>query len=367
MEAAALGRSLFFVCCFLRVLREDVAVLACNDSQGRDVPGEGRKTMKRWALPALALVAAALVSPQEAHSQQYPSRDIHIICGFPAGSGADIYARFFANKLAEISKATVVVENKPGAQGSIATSHVARAKPDGYTIYIGGADAFSASPYLFKTPPIDPIKDFEYISPLLGQGFMLIVDSKRPFKQVSELTAYLKEKKDKASYGTPTNPGTILAELYKSANGLNTVQVNYKTSADFVNDLASGAIDFVMADPVFTLARVKQGVVRPLAISTAKRVSSVPDIPTMQEQGIPDIDLNLWWLMAAPAGTPQPVLDKLHGWLTQVGKDPATREFLGRNGGEPLMADSPAATKTMVAKEVAAWKNYIQVAKIPPQ
>jgi tripartite-type tricarboxylate transporter receptor subunit TctC len=324
--------------------------------------------MKRSSLRlcAIALLSLAAYFPVPTQAQDYPNRDIHVIVGFPAGSGADVYARFFSNKLQALSHQTVIVENKPGAQSSIATQYVAKAKPDGYTIFIGGSDSFGAPLYLFKTPPIDPRKDFAYISPLVSQGFILVVDSQTPFKTVAELTAYLKEKKDKASYATANNPATILSEMYKQRAGLETQQVNYRTSLEFVNDMLSGRIDFVMADPVFGLARIREGKMRPLAISTAKRIKSLPDIPTMQEAGIAGVDMNLWWVTAAPAGTPAPIVDKLNGWFTEIGKMDDTREFLAKNGAEPWIA-SVAETKALIDKEIKDWAEYVRLAKIEVQ
>jgi tripartite-type tricarboxylate transporter receptor subunit TctC len=320
----------------------------------------------KWGYAALAAVSVAALAPMQATAQDYPNRDIHVVVGFPAGSGADVYARYFANKLQTLSKATVIVENKPGAQSSIATEYVARAKPDGYTIFIGGADSFGAPLHVFKKPPTDPRKDFVYVSPLVSQGFILVVTSDKPFKTVAELTAYLKQKKDQASYATANNPATILAEAYKHSAGLETLQVPYRTSVDFVNDMYAGRIDFVMADPVFGLARIREGKMRALGVSTAKRIKSLPDIPSLQEAGVPGIDMNLWWVTAAPAGTPQPIVDKLNGWFTEIGNMDETREFLGKNGAEPFTA-SVAKTKELIDKEIADWADYVKLAKIEPQ
>jgi tripartite-type tricarboxylate transporter receptor subunit TctC len=320
----------------------------------------------RLFVSVCAIVAVALGVAAPAAAQDYPNKDIHVIVGFPAGSGADVYARYFANKLSVLSKQTVIVENKPGAMSSIATEYVARSKPDGYTLFIGGADSFGSPLYLFKKPPVDPRKDFVYISPLVSQGFILVVTTDKPFKTVADLTADLKQKGDKASYATANNPATILAETYKKSAGLSTVQVNYKTSVDFLNDMIDGRIDFVMADPVFGLSRIREGKMKPLAISTGTRIHSLPDIPTMQEAGIAGVDMNLWWVVAAPAATPQPIVDKLNGWFTEIGKMDETREFLGKFGAEPFTA-SPAETTKLINKEIADWENYVKLAKIEAQ
>ena len=261
---------------------------------------------------AAAIAGLAAFAPAVTQAQDYPSRDIHVIVGFPAGSGADVYARYFSNKLSQLAKVPVIVENKPGANSSIATQYVARSKPDGYTMYIGGADVFGSPLYLFKTPPVDPRKDFTYVSPLLDQGFILSVPVDSPYKTVAELTAAMKAKGDKASYPSTNNPALILSEAYKKAAGLNTVQVGYKTSADFLNDMLSGRLDWVWYDPVTGLGQIRAGKFRPLAISTGKRISAVPDIPTAKEAGLPDIAMSLWWVTAVPAGTPQPIVDKLN-------------------------------------------------------
>lgn len=322
---------------------------------------------RRWTLSALAMAGLAVAVPTHASAQEnYPNRDIHVVVGFPAGSGADVYARYFANKLSQLAKVTVLVENKPGANSSIATEYVARAKPDGYTIFIGGSDSFGSPLYLFKKPPIDPRKDFIYVSPLVSQGFILTVKADAPYKNVADLTAAMKAKGDKASYPSTNNPALILGEAYKKSAGLKTVQIGYKTSADFLNDMMSGTLDWVWADPVFGLARIREGKFKPLAVSTGKRISSLPDIPTAKEAGIADIDMNLWWVTAVPAGTPQPIVEKLNAYWTQIGKDPETKEFLAKNGAEPWTA-SVAETKRLIDKEIADWKVYVELGKIEPQ
>ena len=320
----------------------------------------------KTSLWAAAIAGLAAFAPATAQAQDYPTREIHAIVGFPAGSGADVYARFFANQLSKLAKVSVVVENKPGANSSIATEYVARSKPDGYTIFIGGSDVFGSPLYLFKKPPIDPRKDFIYVSPLVSQGFILTVPVDSPAKTVAELTAAMKAKGDKASYPTTNNPALILGEAYKKSAGLNTVQVGYKTSADFLNDMMSGRLDWVWADPVFGLARIRENKFRPLAISTGKRIYALPDIPTAKEAGIADIDMNLWWVTAVPAGTPQPIVDKLNAWWTEIGKMAETKEFLARNGAEPWTA-SVAETTALINKEIKDWEAYVKLGKIEPQ
>jgi tripartite-type tricarboxylate transporter receptor subunit TctC len=317
-------------------------------------------------LRATWLVTIATFAATCAHAQNYPTQDIHMVVGFPAGSGADVYARYFASKLQSVSKANVLVENKPGAAASIAAEYVARSRPDGHTIFIGGSDSFGAPLYLFKKPPTDPRKDFTYISPVVSQSFLFVVPADAQYKTVADLTASLKLKKDKGSYAATNNTAIILGETYKQSAALETVQVNYKTNVDYVNDMLGGRIDFVMVDPVFGLARIREGRMKPLAVSTARRIKALPDVPTMQEAGVPGVDMDQWWLIAAPAGTPEPIVERLNGWFTEIGKMDETKEFLGKIGVEPWTASS-AETKMLIDKEITNWERYVKIAKIEPQ
>ena len=165
----------------------------------------------------------------------------------------------------------------------------------------------------------------------MSQGFILVVTADKPIKTAADLTGYLKEKKDQANFASTNNPAIILAEIYKQSAGLQTVEVKYKTSVEFVNDMMSGRIDFVMADPVFGLARIREGKMKPLGVSTAKRISSIPDIPTLQEAGVAGVDMNLWWITAAAAGTPAPIINQLNAWFTEIGKMAAEPAHVAKN------------------------------------
>ncbi|WP_052183145.1 tripartite tricarboxylate transporter substrate binding protein [Rhizobium sp. YS-1r] len=326
--------------------------------------------MNRFLASALALMITACLSAGGARAAEdnYPSRQITLIAGFPAGSGADVYARFFAKKLEEALKQTVIVENKPGGLGSLSVVALKNAKPDGYTMLIGSADQFTAAPHVFQNPPYDPLKDFDYVAPVFSQAFMMLVNAKSPYMHISDLTKAMKEKGDKASYATPNFPATILAEMYKAnAGGLDTLQVRYKTSADTLNDFSSGAIDYMVGDPVFGLARSRDGTLRILAVSTAKRISSVPDIPTFEEEGVPNVDVRIWWVLAAPKGTPKPILEKMHKVMTEVTTSDDARKFVGTNGGEPMTLDSPQATLDYATMDVKRWEEWAKIGKIEKQ
>jgi tripartite-type tricarboxylate transporter receptor subunit TctC len=325
--------------------------------------------MKRLAsvsAPALALVAALAMSPTAVQAQAYPDRDIHFICAFPPGSGADVLVRYFAEKVRPLTGKNVIVENKAGAGGNIAQEYVGRSKPDGYTIFVHAGSAVAANRWMFKTPAFTDIgKAIQVAATINRQPFMLVVDAKSPYKTVAELTEAMKKKGEKATYASAAPTGTVMGELYKVATGVKAVEVNYKTAPDSLNDLASGAVDYGMHDPVFSLAQQREGRLRILAVSTGERLQASPDLATMTELGIP-MDLTGWWAAMVPQGTPKPVLDKINGWFVEVVGSPDTKAFLARFGGDQLM-EKPEVAQARLLKDVDKWKTYIEVAKITPQ
>ncbi|HEV2573960.1 MAG TPA: tripartite tricarboxylate transporter substrate binding protein [Beijerinckiaceae bacterium] len=294
----------------------------------------------------------------------YPSGPLRAICMFPPGTGADVLVRFYANKLAQLSQRTVIVENKPGAFGNIATEYVARAKPDGLTIYIApGSSVLAAAPHLFKKLSFDPINDFEHVTTLSKLAFILCVPASKPWKTVAELTAYLKEQGDKASYGSVANTGLVSSEIYKAQFDLKTVEVKYKETSAMFNDLVSEQLAFVHIDPVGVKGLIEQGKVRPLALGAAERMKSLPDIPGAREAGIPNSNLIAWWSVHMPAKTPKPLLDKLEVWFNQIAIDPETVKFLGNIGTDPFPGDSKMLKELLLA-DTKAWGDYVKLAKI---
>ena len=317
--------------------------------------------MRRHLIWLAAIVA--LTTPTLA--QQYPAQDVHIVCAFPAGSGADVIVRYMAEKLRPLMGRSIIVENKPGALGNIATEYVARAKPDGYTLYIHGASGVAASMALVKNPPFDVGKSIQVIGTINRQPTMMVVSPNKPWKSVAEVTAYAKEKGDKASYATTNPVGKVMGALYKEHLGLKSVEVPYRTGADTLNDLASGAIDFMFIDNVFAMAQQRENRVRVLSVSTAKRLEANPDIPTMTEQGIP-MDLTGYFSLMAPAGVPNPILDQLAKWTNEVVAQPETKAFLNKFASDPWINTMDDAQGYFL-KDIANWANYIRIAKIEPQ
>ncbi|MFM9967052.1 MAG: Bug family tripartite tricarboxylate transporter substrate binding protein [Burkholderiales bacterium] len=294
-----------------------------------------------------------------------PSRDIHFICAFPAGSGADVLVRHFAEKLRPLINRTVVVENRPGAGGNIATEYLARAKPDGYTMYLSGGSGVAANMHLFKKPPVDVAKAIQIAGTINVQPFMLVVDVKSPYQAVGELTAAMKKKGKAATYATSAPNGTVMGEIYKTITGIQAVEVNYRTGADSLNEIASGKLDYAMLDPVLSLAQQRENRLRILAVSSGKRLEASPNLPTMAESGVA-MDLTGWWAAMVPAATPKPVVDKINSWFVQMVSSPETKKFLNSFGGDPYIA-TPEAGQKRFLQSIQEWGEYVKLAKIQPQ
>jgi tripartite-type tricarboxylate transporter receptor subunit TctC len=314
---------------------------------------------------AAALAAISMAETTAARAQSYPSQDIRLICAFPPGSGADVLVRYFGEKLRPVANRTVIVENKAGAGGNIAMEYVARAKGDGYTIFVHAATAVAANQHLFKKPPVDAAKAFQIAASINRQPFMLVVDAKSPYRTVAELTAAMKQKGDKATYASAAPTGTIMGEIYKNATGIKAVEVSYKTAPDSLNEMLSGKVDYGMHDPVFSLAQQREGRLRILAVSTATRLQANPAMPTMTESGVP-MDLTGWWAAMLPAGTPKPVIDQVNLWFSEIVRTEETRKYLNSFGGDPFV-NTPEAGQALFLKAIADWGDYVRIAKIPPQ
>ena len=323
---------------------------------------------REWCrvVSAATLVAALGLSSADAQAQAYPSQDIHFICAFQAGSGSDTIVRFMAEKLRPIIGRNIIVENKPGAGGNIATEYAMRAKPDGYTIYVHAASAVAANMHLFKKPSIDATKQVLMAATINRQPFMMAIDAKKPWKTVADVTAAMKAKGDKATYANSAPTGTIMGELYKQATGVQATEVVYKVGMESLNDLLSGAIDYGMYDPVFSMSQARNGTLRLLAISTKDRLDAVPGVPTMGEAGVPGIDLMGWFSAMVPAGTPKPVIDQINKWFSQVVASDEAKKFLNGFGGDPWVA-TPEEAQARLMKDIDDWGNYVRLAKIEQQ
>jgi len=296
-------------------------------------------------------------------AQDYPNEDIHLICGVPPGAGADIVVRHFAEKLRVLAGRTTIVENLVGANSYIATRYVARSKPNGYTLFPYAATTVALTYHLYKNAPVEVGNALQVAATTNNGAFVLLVDAKSPYKAVAELTAAMKKKGSSASYATASNTGRIMGALYKVGAGLDAVEVPYRAAGDSLSEMLIGGLDYGLHDPVFAVAQQRAGHLRILAVSTSERLGSLPDVPTMKESGVP-MDLNLWWGVMVPIGTPRPIIDKINGWFTEIVRSEDTKKFLALSGAEPMIR-TPDEAQAMFQKTIKEWGDYARIAKLP--
>jgi len=312
-----------------------------------------------------AVLAGALAVSAAAAQDSYPSRDVRFLCGFPAGSGADIMVRFFAEQIGKHTGHTIIVENKPGAGGMLALAETARAAPDGHTILLAGGNAVAINANLLLKPPVDAGKELKVAATINKMPFVLAVSGKSPYRSLPDLTAAMRERGAQATYAYSSPFSKVIAESYKTFSGLQTVQVAYKSITDSLNDVASGSIDFAIFDPVQGLARRDDGALRILAISTGERTTATGDLPTFREQGV-DIDLPGWWGALVPAATPDDVVQTINGWFEAVLLEPEVQAFLRSSGADPLSL-SPTDANAFFLKEIETWGRLVDMAHIEKQ
>ncbi|HVG51194.1 MAG TPA: tripartite tricarboxylate transporter substrate binding protein [Xanthobacteraceae bacterium] len=315
---------------------------------------------------ALAIgVAALALAPVGAQAQAYPPGDIHFICGYAAGSGADVVVRFVADKLRPVIGRNIIVENRPGAIGNIATEYVSRSKPDGLTILVTGANSVAGAAHLFKNPTYEAAKAFQIAATINRATMMVGVRKDSPYNNAKELAAAMKAKGEKASWAYANPTAKVLGALYREKAGLQSVDVAYRTGAEFLNDLASGAIDYAIPDNVQAMARLRAGDMKILGVGAGERMKSAPDIPTLTEQGFP-MDVRTWWAALVPSATPKPIVDQINAWFAQVVDTPEARAFSATIASDPWVT-TPAEAQAYFIKDIARWGEYVKIAKIEPQ
>ena len=314
-----------------------------------------------------AIAACVFGTCVTAQAQSYPTRELRVVVGLPAGSGGDVVARFYADKLAQLCGKPVIVENKPGMILSIGADAVAKAPPDGYTILITSVtSSHAANLFMFKKLPYDPIKDFTPVATLQRSYFILMVRPEAPWNTVAELTEAMKQKGAKATYAYGSPPALASAELYKARAGLQAVAIPYRTSMVSLPEMFSGELDFQFMDATQGTPLLKSGKLRGLAVTAGQRIPNV-DLPTMAEAaGIPEFDIAPAWGVFLPAGAPASIVARLESWFGQIVNMDATREFLANTQGTPFPGDAKALA-AFLPKEIKKWEELARLAKIEPQ
>jgi tripartite-type tricarboxylate transporter receptor subunit TctC len=321
----------------------------------------------RYAILAAVAAVTFAAGPALAQDADYPNRAVTAVVGYAPGTGADVISRYFAQKLHDMVGQPIVVENKPGALTSLAAAYVARAKPDGYTIFItAGNSTMAANPYLFKSIPYDPVKDFIPVTTIAQLPFLFTVSPKSPAKTVHDLVDLLKRKGNKASYGYPNSFSQAATALFTKITGTNPLPVAYKATPTAMTDMLGGELDFIIMDSSFGVQQAKHGVIRAIAVTTAERSPVAPEYPGMIESGIKDFDLSAWWAVWVPSQTPKPIIKKLETWFNKIDATDETRAFLLNIGAAPMPGTTEKAT-AMVPVEMKKWETIIHDAGIPPQ
>jgi tripartite-type tricarboxylate transporter receptor subunit TctC len=315
----------------------------------------------------LATAAAAMALPfvASASAQDFPSRPLRVVIGFPAGSGADILGRNFTNKLQQVSGQTVVVENRPGANSNIAIGVVKNAKPDGYTMLFVANSNMAMNKWLFKSLPFDTVKDFTAVAAWAQLGFVVVVAADSKHNTLDDLTKFLKSRPQN-KYGTTNQTAVVSTEYYRQLAKFEATNVPYRTAPDAMPDVTNGTLDFMIMDGTFALGQIRQNKLKPLAVTSTWRIAGMPNVPTFQESGYKDFEFAPWWATYVPAGTPAPVVAKLESYFLEITKMPDIKDTLEKVASVPLHLGS-AATAKKLADEVDKWGPIIKAAGIQPQ
>jgi len=313
-----------------------------------------------------ALVAAAFAPATLAQGASYPSKPITFIVPFAAGSATDQLARALGQEASKDSKQPVVVDNKPGAAGFIAAQAVAKAAPDGYTVFITTNTTQAANEHLYKKLPYDPVKDFAPVTALGRGGNILIVHPNVPAKDVGELIQLAKTQPGKLSFGSGSSASRVSGELFQQMAGVKLLHVPYKSNPLALNDLLGGQINLMFTDTATGLPQVKGGKVRALGVTSPKRSPLAPEVPTIDEAGVKGYELTYWFAAYVPANTPQPVIDRLHALLTAAAKSPATQNFYSTTGTD-LFLSTPSELAKFQAAESQRWGKVVKAAGIEPE
>jgi tripartite-type tricarboxylate transporter receptor subunit TctC len=310
----------------------------------------------------IAAALSALLTAGNAFAQaSYPDKPLRILVGFVAGGPADIVARVVGDKLAEAWGKPVVIENVTGSGGNMATERVAKTAPDGYTLLLGTSGPFVIHPSLYPKLPFDPVKDFAPITQLCFTANVLVVNNDVPAKSVAELAALARAQPGKLTFGS-AGVGTtqhLSGELFKTMAGLEIQHVPYRGIAAVMPDLLGGRLTMVFSSPVSALPLAREGKVRPLAVTSLTRAPSSPDLPTMVEAGFPGFDATAWFGLLAPAGTPEPIIAKLHREAVRILALPDVRKRFDELGMVP-MGTSPAQFAAAIASEAPLWAKVIK-------
>ena len=313
--------------------------------------------MRIREMASCALLTAGLnhTALAQMDADKFPQRPVVVVMDTVPGGSTETEMRFYLQKITETTGAKFVVDHKPGAGGTIAATYVAKAKPDGYTLLVASGN-FTTAPILYETLPFDPIKDLPPIMVLTRKPTVLMVHPSFPASNGKEFFAYAKANPDKVNLGSSGNTTVFNVTWMQKAAGVSIAIVAYKGTGEMIPDLLSGRIQGTAITFLSSIPYIKSGRMKALGISTAKRSPLWPDLPTMAEQGAPGYDYATWTGLVAPAGTPAPIISKLHDMFAMSTQDPALRKRLEDEFCD-IVASSPEEATAFVKKEIARWRE----------
>jgi tripartite-type tricarboxylate transporter receptor subunit TctC len=309
--------------------------------------------------------AFAVFVSTSAHSQNYPDRPIKLIAPFPAGGLADVLARAVGDEMSKTLGQPVIVENRAGAGGNNGADAVAKSTPDGYTLLMSSAGILTANPCLYSKMPFDAETAFIPISNVAEMSMILVVNPKVQAQNLKELVALAKAEPNKLNFGSPGigTTGHLGLAMFMHAAGVKITHVPYRGAAPAITDVIAGQIDGVVDNPPTVISHIEGGRLRPLAVAAKQRMALLPNIPTAAEAGVANYEANSWFGIAAPAGTPAPIVARLHTAIATAVRTPAMQERFAKSGAR-LVGDTPEQFAAQIKAERAKWGEIIKATNI---
>ena len=318
------------------------------------------KTYAPFVRLAFAATAATLCAAT-AHAQAYPAKAIRVLVPFPPGGGTDIIAREVTQKVASATGWTFVIDNKPGAGGNLGVDAAAKSPADGYTIVLGQTSNLAINPTLYSKLPYNPLTDLAPIALVASAPLVIVVPASSPYKTVADLVAAAKAKPGQVNFASPGN-GTVAhltSELFQKAAAVKTQHVPYKGASQALTDVISGNVELYMSSVPTLLGHIKQGKLRALAVSSAKRVDDLPNVPTINESGYAGFNAVTWFGLLAPAGTPKDVVARLNAEFNKALQQAELRKKLGDEGADPA-GGTPEQFASLIKDDITRWGKVVK-------
>ena len=326
---------------------------------------EGQRLLAANIFGVLLVVAGIAHAQQAGGEAGYPAKPIKMVMPFPAGGPTDILGRLLGQKLTEAWGQNVVIDNRPGGGGMIGAALAAKSPADGYTIFLGGITTLVISTFVQKSMPYDPVKDFHPVTQATIQPILLMVHPSLPVKTVKEFVVLASARPGEINYASsgPGGSGHLAGELFRGVTRINIVHVPYRGAPPALTDLMSGQVQVMFGTMLASVPQIRAGRIRAVALTGPKRSVALPEVPTFAEAGLPSYDASSWNGILVPTGTPRPIIDKLHGELARILRNPNVLDRLVNDGPVPV-GNSPEEFAAVIKAEQAKWGTVIREANI---